>query len=112
MNGIASIKNKLLNDILSILFIKANILPSPFIFFLTIFLNFLHKKKLTLHPIIVAIHEIKNPIILPNAIVLIAINTDSGSAGIIDSSDITNIPTNILKKILLLLTKSCINVTT
>ena len=90
---------------LSILSIKFIILLSFFIFFMAIFLSFLQRKKLILHPITVYIHEIKKPNKLPNATVFIAIKTESGKAGIIDSIDIINDPTITLKNILFVATK-------
>ena len=48
--------------------------------------KYLKIKKENIHPITVHIHDIKNPIMLPNARKLIVINTHKGKNGKIDST--------------------------
>ena len=94
-NGIAINNTKLLKLISLILVI---ILSSFFKSFFFINLSnlsrnsFLKKKNDSVHPSIVDNQDIKNPTILPNAKIFKVINTDNGSAGIIDSNIINNIP--------------------
>ena len=97
VNGIAIMSIKLLNLISSTRLINPNTFSWFLNFFSTNPLNFRQIKKLRVHPATVESHEIIKPQKFPNAIILIAINKASGSAGIIDSKTIANTPKKTLK---------------